>query len=420
MGQWPTPWWLVVAVTERVVAQLPMFAKVLDPACGDGRWLVAAGQIRPDLKLFGTDLDPAAISAARATLASAGVTAELSVADALADPSPLPDVELVVGNPPYVRPQNLPTAMRKDLWSRFATATDKSDLYTCFVERSMATAPRTALVIPDTWLHMASFAALRKAVLQAGCDGVYQLPKKSFDGATVNAVVLLTGPDGSLRAGTLSPDGWHEQGPLGISSDAWSLTGPLPELAGTPLTEFVSIHMGVVCGDYPRYVHFGRSHADDQPTCRGRDVSRWSIADRDEFVRYDPKDMLRRKPYVAPKHAGIFAVPQKLVLAGASGTELRAAMDTEQRFPLDSCYVLLPKQPDLDLYAVLGFLLSAPIGSWYGARHRGARVKGVEVARIPLPSAGWEAVAAAARAQDDEGLNTAVLAAYAAQSDGEG
>ena len=79
--------------------------------------------------------------------------------------------------------------------------------------------------------------------------------------------------------------------------------------------------MGVVCGDYPRYVHRGRQHPDDRPTCRGKDVLRWRILPTDEHVRYDPADMLARKSYVAPKHAGLFDVPRKIVVAGTSGRE---------------------------------------------------------------------------------------------------
>ncbi len=412
LGQWLTPWWVVQHVTERVIADLPMFASVIDPACGDGRWLLAAGRLRPDLQLIGLDIDPDAIAAATETLARAGVRAQLSVGDALAADAPWPQTDLVLGNPPFVRPQNLPRDQRDDLWDRFDTLTDKADLYCCFVERAVSQADRVAFVIPDTWLHMASFAALRVWVQDAGVSGIYSLPTNTFKGARVKSVVLLTG-DEAAGAGILTEQGFEQRGRIGFSDHAWSLDGPLPELAGTPLAEHVTIHMGVVCGDYARYVHPGpASHPLDRRTCRGRDVQRWAIDDRDEWLRYDPADMLARKPYVAPKHAGIFDVPAKIILAGTSGTELRAAMDTERRFALDSCYVLGAKTPDVDLHAVLGFLLSEPVSHWYGARHRGARVKGVEVARIPLPEKGWSRVAEAARDRDEDGLERAVVEAY--------
>ncbi|MEZ4242113.1 MAG: hypothetical protein R3F59_39350, partial [Myxococcota bacterium] len=297
------------------------------------------------------------------------------------------------------------------LWARYPLATDKCDLSACFVELALRTAPRALLVLPRALLSLASWAAVRRALLDAGLDAVLRLPDHTFD-ATVDAVLVAVAPAARRRAGTA--DGalaWT--GPLAVGADAWSLAGPLPELPGLPLGRYVTVHMGVVCGDYDRYVHPGRLHPEDQPTCRGRDVARWDIADRGEFLRYLPREMLQRKPYVAPKRAALFDVPAKVVLAGTTGTVLRAAVDQARRFPLDSCYVLHPRRPDVDVHAVAGWLLSDPVGAWYAARFPAARVKGVEVARIPVPPPPWPELADAARARDDAGVDAAAAAAYA-------
>ena len=86
-GQWVTPWSLVHAVVERAVKGLGERPLVVDPACGDARFLVAVARARPDARLVGIDADPLAIEAARATLQRAGVEAELRCADALTQPS---------------------------------------------------------------------------------------------------------------------------------------------------------------------------------------------------------------------------------------------------------------------------------------------------------------------------------------------
>lgn len=412
LGQWSTPWWLAEAVAERVCAALPTGGLVVDPACGDGRWLVAVARARPDARLVGLDIDPAAIEAARATLRSEGVEAHLECCDALAEGA-VPRADLIVGNPPFVRPQNLPRAVREDVWRRFSVATDKCDLYACFVERCLDRAPRVALVLPNTWLSMHSFGALRSRITAAGVELIAELPGDCFD-AAVRPVVLVCDPADARSAGTWSPGGLELRGAVHRAPDAWSLEGPLPSLPGAPLGSVATVHMGVVCGDYARYVHRGRTRAEDRPTCRGRDVRRWHIASTDEHVWYVPRDMLDRKPYVAPKSAELFDRPEKVVLAGTTGTELRAAMDRDRRFPLDSCYVVLPRRADVDPYALLGILLSRQAGDWYAARHPAPRVKGVEVARIPVPSTGWGAIAEAARAADPAALEVAVRDAYAA------
>lgn len=407
-GQWPTPWWLCVAVVDRLtLGNAPL---VVDPACGDGRWLLAVALRCPDARLVGIDSDPRAIDAARLTLARAGVTADLRCGDGLADDA-VPACDQVVGNPPFVRPQHLPRDVARDLWSRFSVATDKCDLSACFAERAVDRAPRTALVLPANLLSLASFAALRRRLLAAGVDAVLTVPKGAF-AATVDVVVVICGPSDRRDAGSVDADGVQITGRLSVAADAWATDGVLPELVGRPLGDHVTVHMGVVCGDYPRYVHPGLQFPEDRPTCRGRDVKRFTITPRDEHLRYLPDEMLARKPYVAPKHAGLFDVPAKVVLAGTSGRVLRAAVDEERRFPLDSCYVVHGRRPDVDPWGILGLLLSRPVGDWYGRRFRAARVKGVEVVRIPVPEPPWTTIAEAARERDEEGLEAAVAQAY--------
>jgi len=409
-GQWVTPWPLVEAVVERALEGIGPRPVVVDPACGDARFLVAVAQRRPEAQLYGIDADPLAIEAARQTLSAAGVRAELTLGDALTER--LPEADLVVGNPPWVRVQNLPLETRRALWQRFSAATDKNDLATCFVEHALSTTRRTALVLPRNWLSLTSFAALRGLVQAAGVDALFELPDALF-GARVQSVALFTGVADRRIAGHFDGQALVPRTTVHIGPHSWSLDGPPPELPGTPLGALTRIHMGVVCGDYGRYVHRGDRGPLDQPTCRGKQVHQGHIDASDEWITYDPADMLARKPWVAPKHAGVFDVDEKVVLAGASGRTLRAAVDTERRFPLDSCYVLHADVPGLSAWAIAGVLNSPQACAWYGARYPAARVKGVEVARLPFPDAPWDAIEAAARANDSEALHQAVDQAYA-------
>src|SRR5262249_6114659 len=146
-------------------------------------------------------------------------------------------------------------------------------------------------------------------------------------GATVRAIVVVVGPSDRRLAGDAGPDGVVVDRTLAVGPEAWALDGALPDLPGRPFGKRARLHMGVVCGDYDRYVHLGSRHAEDRPTCRGRDVQRWHIVDRGEVLCWRPEEMLARKPYVAPKHAGLYDVPRKVVVAGTTGTVLRAALD---------------------------------------------------------------------------------------------
>ena len=107
LGAWYTPHDLVdtivaSVVTAEFVTTRPGQMVVLDPACGDGRFLAATERRLDALgvasTLCGSDIDTAAIAQARALLPA---TAELRLADALWTAWPT-QFDLVIGNPPYL------------------------------------------------------------------------------------------------------------------------------------------------------------------------------------------------------------------------------------------------------------------------------------------------------------------------------
>ena len=108
LGAWYTPLDLVDTVVDAVIT--PEFlatrrqpVAVLDPACGDGRFLAAVerrlNELGASATLTGCDLDVSAIDAARALLPA---TAELVAADALATSWHGRQFDVVIGNPPYL------------------------------------------------------------------------------------------------------------------------------------------------------------------------------------------------------------------------------------------------------------------------------------------------------------------------------
>jgi SAM-dependent methyltransferase len=75
--------------------------RVWDPFCGSGLELVERARRGPTAALIGSDLDPAALEAARANLGAAGVRAELTVADARSHASgPASSIDAIITNPP--------------------------------------------------------------------------------------------------------------------------------------------------------------------------------------------------------------------------------------------------------------------------------------------------------------------------------
>lgn len=147
---------------------------VMDPACGSGRFLLAARQRWPRVMLCGCDTDPAALEAAAAQLPEA----HLHACDFLTEPVREP-VDLVIGNPPYVRRRGR-----------------KRDLYVDFVERALdhlAEGGRLALVLSNAWLDVGYGQQVRELLLDRCATEwiVESAAERWFPGAKINTMVLV-------------------------------------------------------------------------------------------------------------------------------------------------------------------------------------------------------------------------------------
>lgn len=150
------------SVGEKRLAEYP----VLEPSCGDGAFLdavvcrlIQSEAARPDgVEWYDLTLDAAVcatdISDVAVGASLAGVLKRLGEAGCPEDRAHdlaakwvvqtdflLTDwtrkFALVVGNPPYVRLEALPKAVLQEYRSRFATLTDRADLYVAFIEQGL-------------------------------------------------------------------------------------------------------------------------------------------------------------------------------------------------------------------------------------------------------------------------------------------
>lgn len=256
-GVFYTPPALVAQVVAQTLAPLLPAAswradgsprlRVLDPACGAGRFLVAVvdalvaasprgeGARRAIVRrcVTGVERDPAAALLARTAL---GPGADVRVGEALLGGVAEDGVwDAVVGNPPWIRS----VALKRDdpaLWVRLrgtfaATSYREWDLYAAFLERALAWAKpgggEIGLVTPSRWLSAAFAAPLRARLAEA--RAVRRIvdfgPEQLFDGATTyTALVYLTRRDGGAAAIDVTRDGVRGEVPMAsLGAAPWRL-----------------------------------------------------------------------------------------------------------------------------------------------------------------------------------------------------
>lgn len=189
--------------------------RILDPACGCGAFLVAAaawlvdqGLTWPDAvsRLYGADIDEAAVEICRGRLAeladtrSAAVAEQVVVSDSLESaPEPAGRFDLVIGNPPFGNAIEARTgrtdAQRAAYSKRFPNAAtgayDKAGLFVESALQRLAPNGKVALILPRALLSAPYARGLREHIEQR-----FQLTGvKTFESAAhfASAAVYISG-----------------------------------------------------------------------------------------------------------------------------------------------------------------------------------------------------------------------------------
>ena len=167
---------------------------LLEPSCGDGAFLVeAARRLAASAVLHGIpwsdlhgcirafDIDANAVQEsrrnARSVLRDAGVPSQnatdlvvswINQADFLLTPFDH-HFDVIVGNPPYIRIEQLPNTLQTSYRARFQTLFDRADLYVAFIERGLDLLSEEGVlsyICADRWTMNRYGSALRRLISQ--------------------------------------------------------------------------------------------------------------------------------------------------------------------------------------------------------------------------------------------------------------
>lgn len=178
----------IVDAMIRWAAERVRPARVVDPGCGSGRFLLAAGRAFPRAQLVGVEIDPLAAALARANLASAGLARQARVHEADYRDLVLDDVAgatLFAGNPPYVRHHAIAPRWKAWLSARAAA-------------RGLAASQLAGLHV--------HFLLATAELARPGDAGIFITAAEWLDvGYGALARALLSGPLGLARLDVLDP-----------------------------------------------------------------------------------------------------------------------------------------------------------------------------------------------------------------------
>jgi N-6 DNA Methylase len=200
LGAWYTPTALVDHVVELALRRTseststststPDEITVLDPACGDGAFLAGVRRARgKGARLFGVDIDHAAVSAARVAVPSA----EIDQGNALSTDWGRRTFDVVIGNPPFLN--QMASATTRGGSSRFGGgpyADAAAEFMALAISLAHPDGGRVALVLPQSMLSTRDAAPIRKAVAeQAALVHAWWSDTPMFDAAVRTCALVF-------------------------------------------------------------------------------------------------------------------------------------------------------------------------------------------------------------------------------------
>jgi hypothetical protein len=317
--------------------------------------------------------------------------------------------DVVIGNPPYVRPHYLNNETKRYLWNSFQTYERKAHLYVCFIEKALKLVKQkglTSFIVSDGWLRLDSFEKIRQYILQnASVLNIVDFTKDIFESATVKTCIFIF-KEGAIERNIVQSAVMDENVDLNniayhsicqeafnntyknvfdlsIDESSTMLKNKMQSGSQT-LGALFSLAFGLKTGDDERFLTFNPSISTDcKKLIRGADVNRWTIDFKGEYVIYQPEQMRLHKSTARPGTAERFEQPK--VLVRDTGGGLMATFDNYAYYAKDVIIIEHEEQSTIALKA-LAILLNSRLLRWfYETTFPTLHVQRNELASLPIP-----------------------------------
>lgn len=319
------------------------------------------------------------------------------------------DFDVVIGNPPYIRPHHLDEKTKKQLWSNYSTYEKKADIYVCFIEKALKLVGKygvVSFIVSDGWLRLDSFEKTRNYILQtANVDRIVDFTTDVFDSATVKTCIVLFTKgisaghqiltaviSDTVNLNRIIYTGIYQSVyhttyknvfDLSVDIDGTNLKHKL-EREAVKLGDKFLLSFGLKTGDDEKFLTFNPAISKScKKLVRGADINRWSICFNGEYVIYEPLVMRMNKKTARPGSSDRFEQPK--VLVRDTGGGLMATFDNDCYYVKD-VIIVEDEQRNEDLLKALSALLNSKVLRWfYESTFPTLHVQRDELASLPLP-----------------------------------
>jgi len=295
--------------------------------------------------------------------------------------------DAVIGNPPYVRPHNIESFIKKYFWKVLSTFVAKSDMYSCFMERCFSLLRNEGLfsfIVPITWTSLESFTRIRRYILDYSIIlKLTQLPKRVFQDATVQTCVFLFQKTSEIDSNhSIIVEKVEERGhpqtvrtffqkeienshlfnfKLYGSNEIYDLFLKISNKS-EQLSKFTKFVYGFKTADDKKYISNEKLFLESQLFIRSAAVHRYYFDKPKEYVWYVPEKMVKNKSTARPGEKQRFESAK--IIVSRMGDSLICTFDEKGLFVKDAM-LLLPNSSLPSLKFILGVINSKLLTCYY-------------------------------------------------------
>ncbi|MCX6122638.1 MAG: N-6 DNA methylase [Ignavibacteriales bacterium] len=318
--------------------------------------------------------------------------------------------DVVIGNPPYVRPHNIEEYAKEYYWLHYKTFVKKSDLYCCFLQKAIYILKNRGMlgyIISDGWMRLDSFEVLRNHLLNSCIvSELTELPDKVFEDATVKTGIVLLEKNklkqerssNEILIIRFDEDKKVFERERGIEQELFENTyknvfdtslSPQVQrfknrisVASTPLGNLVDIRFGLKTADDEMFIGTKKASSKHKPLLRGDNVSRYGFQFCGEYVWYVPEKMREHRNTARPGEPTRFEQPK--ILVKDTSSRLGATLDVESYYVKDVLLVTKKSSVEISLQYILGLINSKMMKYYYESTFPTLHVQNEELASLPI------------------------------------
>ncbi len=316
--------------------------------------------------------------------------------------------DIVIGNPPYVRPQKLNIEFKTKLWQHYKTFQKKADLYVCFIENSVNIVKNhgiICLIVSNGFLRLDSFEQLRKLILKSTkILTIVDFDDDIFETATVKTCILkleknILSDNNLIRTAILNSISqinsikykFIEQQKIHSnfqfifdlsSNDTMDRIKSKIKFCSNSLETNFNISFGLKTGDDEKFLSFSKTSNQFKKLLRGEDIDKYTLKFQGEYVLFVPDEMRLHRKTARPGDAERYEQPK--ILVRDTGGGLRGTFDNEWYYVKDVLIIVHISKSSNLLKKLIGIINSSLMSFYYNTSFPTLHVQRNELASLPI------------------------------------